>query len=100
MTFGIGHQRAGRGISPTLRECACRDEGRPSGGEGPVNRKAAVLATLLLCPAALAVSPTAAAAPAVPVDDQQVIAQQNRELDPQALDVDPSTGQSRFTPLP
>ena len=65
-----------------------------------MNRKAAALATLLLCPAALAVSPTAAAAPAVPVDDQRVIAQQNRELDPQALDVDPSTGQPRFTPLP
>ncbi|MET0764004.1 MAG: galactose oxidase-like domain-containing protein [Blastococcus sp.] len=65
-----------------------------------MNRKTAVLAILLLCPAAVMVSPTAAAAPPVPTSDQQVIAQQNRELDPQALDVDPSTGQPRFTPLP
>ena len=31
--------------------------------------------------------------------DQQLIAQQNRELDPQANDLDPATGQPRFTPL-
>src|SRR3954470_17935607 len=57
--------------------------------------------------AAVPMSPGAAAAPssgdaapsAVHHHDQQLIAQQNRELDPQALDTDPETGQPRFTPL-
>ena len=53
--------------------------------------------------AVLAVTPGAAsAAPSRAPDHSQhaVIAQQNRELDPQALDADPETGQPRFTPLP
>jgi hypothetical protein len=65
-----------------------------------VNRKTAVLVILLMLPATLAVSPGAAAAPPGHHHDQRVIAQQNRELDPQANDVDPLTGQPRFTPLP
>jgi hypothetical protein len=48
--------------------------------------------------AAIAVAPEAATARPTPSSDQQLIAQQNHELDPQALDVDPLTGQSRFTP--
>jgi len=65
-----------------------------------VHRKPAVLLTLLMFTAVVTGSPGAAAAPAAPHGDRQVIAQQNRELDPQANDVDPLTGQSRFTPLP
>lgn len=66
-----------------------------------MNRKTAVLVTLLVAPAVLAGSPGAALAkPGVPPTDQQVIAQQNLELDPQANDLDPETGQRRFTPLP
>ena len=62
-----------------------------------MNRKTAVTVTLLMWLAAVALTPGAAAAPS---NDQQVIAQQNAELDSQANDVDPVTGQSRFTPLP
>lgn len=62
-----------------------------------MNRKTAVMATVFLWLATVALAPGAAAAPS---DDQRVIAQQNRELDPQANEVDPATGQSRFTPLP
>src|SRR3954470_17030315 len=47
--------------------------------------------------ATVVLSPSAAASPA---HDQQVIVQQNKELDSQANEVDPATGQSRFTPLP
>jgi hypothetical protein len=65
-----------------------------------VKRRFAVLATLLLWPALMAASPGAAAAPSGTPGAAQVIAQQNRELDPQANDVDPATGRSRFTPLP
>jgi hypothetical protein len=65
-----------------------------------VKRKSAVLVVLLVLPALLAVSPGAAAAPPGQPGDARIIAQQNRELDPQALDVEPLTGQSRFTPLP
>jgi hypothetical protein len=62
---------------------------------------------LLLWPAVLVVSPGATAAPS-PGDsppahhdhDQRLIAQQNQELDPQALDADPVSGARRFTPLP
>jgi hypothetical protein len=51
--------------------------------------------------AAAALSPgNAVAEPRVPLADQQLIAQQNRELDPQANDLDPATGQPRFEPLP
>ncbi|WP_324276178.1 hypothetical protein [Blastococcus brunescens] len=49
---------------------------------------------------AVLTGPQAAAAPKPPGAEQQLIAQQNRELDPQANDVDPVTGQSRCTPLP
>jgi hypothetical protein len=72
-----------------------------------MRRKTAVLVILPLWLTAVAVAPGAAAAPspgggapAIHHHDQQVIAQQNRELDPQANDVDPMTGQRRFTPLP
>ena len=65
-----------------------------------MKRKSAVLVVLLVLPALLAVSPGAAAAPPGSPGDPKIIAQQNRELDPQALDVDPLTGRSRFTPLP
>src|SRR4051812_24273302 len=47
--------------------------------------------------ASVVLAPSAAAAPS---NDQQIIAQQNTELDRQANDVDPVTGQRRFTPLP
>jgi hypothetical protein len=66
-------------------------------GGGPVNRKTAVTVTLLMVLSTVGLSPGATAAPP---NDQQVIAQQNQELDPQALAVDPMTGQARFTPLP
>jgi hypothetical protein len=62
-----------------------------------VNRKTAVTATLLMWLATVALVPGASAAPS---NDARVIAQQNSELDSQANDVDPVTGQSRFTPLP
>jgi hypothetical protein len=66
-----------------------------------VNRRLAVLVTLSMCVPALVVSPgTALAKPGVPPSDQEVIERQNRELDPQANDIDPQTGQSRFRPLP
>jgi hypothetical protein len=65
-----------------------------------VNRKTAVLVILMMASSVLAISPVAAASPTAHDHDQRVIAQQNRELDPQALDVDPRTGQPRFTPLP
>ena len=66
-----------------------------------MNRRIAVLATLLMTVAALTVAPgTAVAKPGGALADQQLIAQQNRELDPQANDLDPATGQSQFTPLP
>ena len=65
-----------------------------------MNRKTAVLVTLLLLwPAFVAVSPATAAPPSGPTD-QQLIAQQTRELDPPALDADPVSGQPRFRPLP
>jgi hypothetical protein len=65
-----------------------------------VPRKAAVLLTLLLFPAVVAVSPGAAAAPPSPAE-QALIAQQNRELDPQANAVNPKTGQDLVPkPLP
>jgi len=63
-----------------------------------MHRKTVLLATLLL-PAVLTVSPAAARPSAMSAHDQQMIAQQNRELDPQANDVDPMTGMRRFTPL-
>jgi hypothetical protein len=66
-----------------------------------VNRKFAVLMVVLMCPAVLTVAPGAAGAkPRTGPSDAQVIAQQNKELDPQANDVDPATGQDRFRPLP
>ena len=66
-----------------------------------MNRKFGVPVTLVMLVGALAVSPgTAVAKPSIPVDAQTIIAQQNRELDPQALDEDPATGAPRFTPLP
>jgi hypothetical protein len=72
-----------------------------------MHRKTAVLVIALMCSAVLAASPGAAAAPspgtAAPASghhDHKVIAQQNRELDPQALKIDPRTGEPSFTPLP
>ena len=65
-----------------------------------MHRRTHVLVILLLWTAAVAVSPEVAAAPSVSPGDSRVIAQQNRELDPQALQVDPRTGEERFTPLP
>ena len=66
-----------------------------------MNRRFGVLLMLTMLVAALAVTPqTAVAAPPAPPGDQGLIAQQNRELDPQANDLDPATGESRFTPLP
>ena len=65
------------------------------------NLNAAVsLAGLLLCCGLLfSVRPgPASAAPGM--TDQQIIAQQNAELDPQANDLDPKTGKERFKPLP
>ena len=62
-----------------------------------MNRKTAVTATLLVWLATVVLIPGASAAPS---NDAQVIARQNSELDSQANDVDPVTGQSRFTPLP
>ena len=62
-----------------------------------MHRKSAVTVTLLMWLLTVVLSPAAVAAPS---DDQRVIAQQNKELDPQANEVDPATGQSRFTPLP
>ena len=64
-----------------------------------MQRKNAVLMIVPLALSALALSPGADAAPAVSTADQRIIAAQNRELDSQALDVDPDTGQPRFTPL-
>ena len=63
-----------------------------------MNRKTAALACLLIW-IALLPGPPAAAAPPSPAD-QALIAQQNRELDSQANDVDPVTGPDRFKPLP
>jgi len=67
-----------------------------------VRRKTAVTATVLLLGATVVLSPSAAAAPSPSPSpaDQQIIAQQNKELDSQANELDPATGQSRFTPLP
>jgi hypothetical protein len=65
-----------------------------------MHRKTAVLTMVPLWLSAVALSPGAAATPSVSSADQRVIAAQNRELDPQALDTDPETGQPRFTPLP
>jgi Domain of unknown function (DUF1929) len=60
-----------------------------------------VLVVLAIWVAVLAVTSGAGAAPPrVPGHDQHIIAQQNQELDPQALDVDPATGEARFAPLP
>jgi hypothetical protein len=57
--------------------------------------------TLPMLVAAIALSPgSAVAQPGAPLTDEQLIAQQNRQLDPQANDLDPTTGQSRFRPLP
>jgi hypothetical protein len=57
--------------------------------------------TLPVLVAAVTLSPASAVAePGLTLADQQLIAQQNRELDPQANDHDPVTGQPRFTPLP
>jgi hypothetical protein len=56
---------------------------------------------MLMLVTALAVAPgIAVAKPGKPPSDRQLIAQQNRELDPQANDLDPATGQERFKPLP
>jgi Domain of unknown function (DUF1929) len=63
-----------------------------------VNRKTAALAIVMVWLAVLTGPPGAATA--APPTDQPVIAQQNRELDPQANVVDPVTGQERFAPLP
>lgn len=66
-----------------------------------MTKRTAALATLTILTAVLAVTPGAAAAPSRPSpQEQRLIAQQNRDLDPQANDVDPRTGQSRFQPLP
>ena len=65
-----------------------------------MHRKTAVLLVVPLWFLAVALSPGAAAAPSMSAGDQRMIAQQNRELDSQALDADPATGQPRFTPLP
>jgi hypothetical protein len=65
-----------------------------------MRRKTAVLLVVPLWFLAVALSPGAGAAPSMSAGDQRMIAQQNRELDSQALDADPATGQPRFTPLP
>ena len=66
-----------------------------------MKRKTAVLFALLVwCSAELTVPATVTAAPPDPHRDHDVIAQQNRELDPQANAVDPVTGRTRFRPLP
>src|SRR5688572_14761572 len=57
-------------------------------------------ALLGVSPGATAAPPPKGAPPAAHHHDQRLIAQQNEELDPQALDADPVTGARRFTPLP
>jgi hypothetical protein len=66
-----------------------------------MNRTKAAVITCLAWPALVVLTPgTVSAKPAPPASPQQIIAQQNLELDSQANDVDPVTGQDRFTPLP
>jgi hypothetical protein len=68
-----------------------------------MKRRAVAMVTLMMWPAVLSVAPGAAAAPPTPDPGSghhhaDVITQQNRELDPQANDVDPATGKERFRP--
>ena len=66
-----------------------------------MNRKSAVLLALaVMCSAGVAVPSSGSAAPPDPGHHHEVIAQQNRELDSQANDVEPATGRPRFRPLP